>query len=103
MTLNIVPGDAFLLAKPGQAVRHLWVIVTQPEGTRLRAVMVNLTTQRPHSDTTVVLAPGDHPFIRHATVVNYSDARFVEVGRLEAAWESGLFKFERRCDPDVLK
>lgn len=69
----------------------------------MRAVMVNLTTQKPHSDTTVVLARGDHPFIRHATVVNYSDARFVEAGHLEAALESGLFQFGSRCDPDVLK
>jgi hypothetical protein len=88
-------GDSFLLPKPGQEVSHLWVLVTPPDADG-DAVMVNLTTQRPHSDTTVVLQPGDHPFIRHSTVVNYSDARLVNTPQLDAAINAGIC---RQLDP----
>lgn len=88
-------GDSFLLPKPDQDVSHLWVLVTEPDVTG-EAVMVNLTTQRPHSDTTVVLQPGDHPFIRHPTVVNYSDARLVNAPQLDAAINAGIC---RQLDP----
>ena len=42
--------------------------------------MVNLTSRKPHidQDMTVVLTPGDHPYITVESVVNYSDARFID-------------------------
>jgi len=48
-------------------------------------VIVSLTTLRPHSDETVILQPGDHPFVQHPTCVYYSDARITTVARLETA------------------
>jgi hypothetical protein len=82
-------GDSFLLPKPDQEVSHLWVLITTPDAAG-DAVMVNLTTQRPYSDTTVVFQSGDHPFIRHPTVVNYSDARLVNAAKLDAAIKAGI-------------
>lgn len=54
---------------------HLWVIITEPFGSPEQVIIVNLTTKRSHSDTTVILSPGDHSFIKHETVINYNDAR----------------------------
>lgn len=96
-------GDSVLLPKPGQDIPHLWVILTEPEPGTGRAVIVNLTTKRPHSDVTVVLQPGDHPFVQHETVVNYSDARMVETRRLEAAILSGLCRRHQSLDARILK
>jgi hypothetical protein len=95
-------GDSFLLPKPGQETSHLWVIITEPDVAG-DAVMVNLTTQRPHSDVTVVLQPGDHSFIRHPTVVNYSDARLVNTPQLDAAINAGICRQLDPVTPAVLK
>lgn len=96
-------GDAVLIPKPGTETPHLWIIVTVPEAASGRAVMVNLTTQRPHSDTTVVLNTGDHPFVRHSTVVNDSDARFVDVRQLELGVRAGYFTAQATCTGPVLE
>ena len=37
------------------------------------AVCVNVTSKQTHSDKTVILKPGDHPFINHESVINYQD------------------------------
>ena len=56
---------------------HLWVIITEPFGSPEQVVIVSLTSKKPHSDTTVVLSPKDHSFIKHETVISYADARIV--------------------------
>ena len=67
-----------MLPKPGQETEHLWVLITKPDPATQEAIMVNITTQRPHSDTTTVLNRGDHPFIQRPSVVLYADARTVD-------------------------
>ena len=58
--------------------------------------MVNLTTQRPHSDTTMIIQPREHPFVDRPTVVFYADARMVNVNTLE---EGVRQKVVRQHDP----
>ena len=54
---------------------HLYVVISDPTRHSGKCVIVNLTTQRPKSDTTCVLQPRDFPsFIHSPTVVNYGDA-----------------------------
>ena len=67
-------GDTVILPKPGHETEHLWALVTAVDPQNGEAVMVNLTTRRPHSDTTTVLQPGDHPFVDRPTVAFYADA-----------------------------
>ena len=64
-------GSSFILGG------HLWVIITEPFGSPEQVIIVNLTSKRPHSDTTVILLPNDHSFIKHETVISYDDARIV--------------------------
>ena len=47
--------------------------------------MVNVTTQRPHSDTTTILNVGDHPFVQKPSVIFFADARMVDTRLLNAA------------------
>ncbi len=81
-----------MLPKPGQETEHLWVLITRPDPASREAIMVNVTTQRPHSDTTTVLNRGDHPFIQRPSVVLYADARTVDTHLLDQAVASGSFR-----------
>ena len=62
-------GDSFMLPKPGQDTEHLWVLITRPHPQTRVAIMVNVTTQRPHSDTTTILPAGEHPFVQKPSVI----------------------------------
>lgn len=45
--------------------------------------MVTITTRRTHSDTTVILKPSDHPYIKHDSVVMYADAQILDTKIIE--------------------
>jgi hypothetical protein len=95
-------GDSFMLPKPGQDTEHLWVLITWPDPETLEAIMVNITTQRPHSDTTTILDAGDHPFIQRPSVVFYSDARIVDTRLLDQAVQRGACRAHAAFSPAVL-
>lgn len=85
-------GDSFMLPKPGQETEHLWVLITHSDPERHEAIMVNVTTQRPHSDTTTILNVGDHPFIKKPSVIFYADSRMVNTDLLDAAMTRSAFQ-----------
>ena len=64
---------------------HLWVILTEPSSDPQKTIIVSVTTKRSYSDTTVILGPGDHPFIRHQSVISYSDAKIAFVDKIQLA------------------
>ena len=49
------------------------------------AVCVNVSSRKPHSDTTVILQRGDHSFVTHESVINYQDAREMPISLVEEA------------------
>ena len=65
--------------------KHLHFIITDPQLHGGKAVMVNATTQRRGRDSSCVLSATDHPDIRHDSVINYLEARVVEVEKVEIA------------------
>lgn len=84
-------GDSFMLPKPGQNTEHLWVLITKPDPVTHAAIMVNVTTLRPHSDTTTILTVGEHPFVQKPSVIFYADARIVDTRLLDAAVQRGAY------------
>jgi CTP:molybdopterin cytidylyltransferase MocA len=66
-------GDTFHAQSPSSTKPHLYVVLTDPD-TSGNVVIVNLTSQSRLKDQSCILAVGDHPFIKHETVVNYADA-----------------------------
>ncbi len=76
-------GDTVMLPKPGHEKEHLWALITAPDPESGDAIMVNLTTQRPHSDTTTIIQLREHAFVDRPTVVFYADARMVNVNTLD--------------------
>jgi len=97
------PGDTVFFDEMYQQTWHLWVVLTSPQGDTAKSVMVNLTSKSSHSDRTVVLHKGDHPFIEHATVVNYRAARFVNVDEVKKQIRNNMLTADYPFEPDVLK
>lgn len=71
--LNI--GDAFLLSTPPND-KHLFVVIAPTQNGKY--LCANVTSKRNNSDTSCILQQGDHPFIRHDSVINYKKAREVD-------------------------
>ena len=90
-------GQTILLPKPGHSTPHLWVVLLAPDPVSHETVIVNLTSQKTHSDNTVVLQPGEHPFVQHPTVVFFADARIVDAKHIAAAMEAGTFQSHQDC------
>jgi len=96
-------GDTVLIPKPGQEKSHLWVLVTAVDPQSGEVIIVNFTTQRPHSDKTVIIQQGEHRFVDRPTVVFYSDARFTSLASLEAAVNQGIANQHDPLNPALLK
>ena len=90
------------LVRAGRALRmpgpngapHLWFILTDPTDHFPKVVAVMLVSEKPHTDRTVTLVEGDHPFIQHPSNVDYRTATFFLVRKLEAALSLGTCHLE---------
>ncbi len=71
-------GDAVVSPSPGSLEEHLWVAITTPDASG-KFVLVNVTSQGPEKEQTCVLNAGDHPFIKHESVIRYVDATIVDL------------------------
>lgn len=69
-------GDAVLMPKYADATPHMWIVLTAPDANN-DVVIVNVTSLKNHADQTTILKVGDHPYIKHDSVVLYADARIV--------------------------
>jgi hypothetical protein len=99
----VCSGRALLIREPPNIPPHLWFVVTDPRGTPLQVVAVMLRTARSFTDDTTVLEPGDHPFIRHKSVVQYSTARFFNVGRIDMALGQGRCRLLPDMSAELLR
>ena len=68
---------------------HLWVLLPDPAADGI-SVIVSVTTLRHNADQTVILRPGDHPFMRHPSFVLFADSQFVSTVELGKWIETGL-------------
>lgn len=68
--------------------RHLWFVISDPDSNHGLAVIVNMTTYRAGSEDFCVLQPGDHPAVKHESIINYLRARNVPVASIEKAHKS---------------
>jgi hypothetical protein len=82
---------------------HLWIVITEPEPPGYECVIVNVTTQRKNSDSTVVLRRKDHPSIDHDSVVRFSDARIVDSRDLDGVFKAGRASARATCSLAVLQ
>ena len=97
-------GDTFLMPAPGGPVTpHLWIVVTQPDPQTRLCAIVSVTTLRNSKDQTIILRPGNHPFLRHDSTIFYGDAMIVDARRLDAEIAAGLALRRDNCTQATLK
>jgi hypothetical protein len=83
--VTFAAGDSFYLLRGTGSQPHLWVLLWGPRGVADAFLAVHLTSVKPHSDRTVTLLPGDHPFVRHETVAEFRDVRRITSAALQGA------------------
>ena len=98
----MLAGASFLIPapKPGGPTPHLWIILTDPAPD---CIMVNLTTLRADRDQTVVLHPGEHPFVKHSTAVFYADSQIVTLDHVNSLLARGQALPHQPCPPATLQ
>ena len=97
---EFIAGDTFLIEGVGDTL-HLFVVLCDLAEPPSRVLTVMVSTLRTMSDRTVILKPGEHPFIKHASSVEYGSMRVMPVAtllQLEGmnAGKSGSRSFVRR-------
>ncbi|MEK6283162.1 MAG: hypothetical protein AABN95_22630 [Acidobacteriota bacterium] len=101
---EIYPGTCILLPKPGGDIKHLWIVLTEAEGDPPQVVIVNLTTRKQGTiDTTCVLMPGDHEFVKSETTVHYMDARLAPAQPLSQIAKLADYDFHADCSRGLLR
>ena len=91
-----------LLRGTPHAKPHLWLVLTEPDGDPAETVAVMVRSRKAYTDDTVVLAPGDHPFIHRASSVHYSTARRLRVDRILRRIRSGQCHLKEDLEADLL-
>ena len=101
--MNVIgAGSSLLLSEPPLYKPHLWFVLTDPEEKLDRVVGVMLRTVTKNTDETVILGPGDHPFIKHASSVHYSTAKWFSVEALTKAMQKGRCHLRETMTPELL-
>lgn len=60
---------------------HLWIVCSLPAADS-SVVAVGFTTWRPRcDDENCVIEPGEHPFVKHKTVIAYEKARLLSIAQ----------------------
>jgi hypothetical protein len=74
-------GDTFLQEDDARS-RHLHVVICDATPTDASVIVVSFNTVRGWTDRTLVLQPGDHPFITRETSVSYNRVTRISVAEL---------------------
>ncbi len=82
---------------------HLWVVIAILPGTNEMALVANLTSKQDGSDTTLILKNGDHPFLKHDTVMNYIDTRDYGKDDLASRIEKRYFEKREPFSSNILR
>jgi hypothetical protein len=84
------PGTAFLIPTPPNK-EHLFIIIAiNKESTE--ALLVNITSPKIGCDQSCCVNLGEHPFLKHDSVVNYRDARLSPLSNLEHCIKKEIFR-----------
>jgi len=97
-------GDTFRIPQPGTSLdSHLWVVISDPAADAVNILIVNFTTSRADSDKACILQPGEHPFVKHETSVNYADAKILSKATIELFLNKGLMITHAAVSAALLK
>lgn len=95
-------GDCFLAGDDEDEKLHLRIVVTPPAPDGC-VVTASVTTRRRHSETLLILQPGDHPFIKHESAVTFRYSELSWIQEIEAAIAAGNARRREPISPELLK
>lgn len=101
--MQIVRAGRALRIRDARMGTHLWFVLTDPEPTTGRVVLVMLVSERAHTERTVRLAVGDHPFVRHDSAVDFGTARYAPAAKLDAALARNAASLDADLSAALLK
>jgi hypothetical protein len=90
------------LSDPSIPYRHLWLVLTDPISAMNSVVAVMLRTVHSYTDATLILNPGDHPFVRHDSCVHYSTAKLFSIPKIQSAITLGKCHLREDMSIDLL-
>lgn len=95
-------GITFLSPTPPYSTEHMFIVIAVDNNIN-EALFVNVTTKKPSSDTSCLLKVGDHPFIKHESVINYADTQKTSIDNLEKAFTAGILKTQQSVSQPLLE
>jgi hypothetical protein len=98
----ICAGRAFLVIGGPIGAPHLWFVLTDPDPQTNKVIAVMVVSERRHTDKTVALQPGDHPFITHASNLDFGGAKPVPTNEILARMKSGKWRPQPDMTPQIL-
>ncbi len=98
----VAQGDTFLGGAVLHGDDHLWIVINDPNVHEGIALIVNISTLRPGAETTSIVKPGEHVFIKHDSYARYMSARSATVSDIAAAIKAGKLKTRQAASPALL-
>lgn len=95
-------GAAVILSGHPVAASHLWLVLTDPDPETEQVVAVMAVTARHHTDKTVTLSAGEHPFINNDSSLDYGGTKRFQVSKLKAALRSSRCKLAENMSATLL-
>ena len=71
---------------------HHWMIISDPAVDGARVVIVCFLSYREYLDHACIIEPGEHPFIKHRTCIDYAGSCLTTDAKLEQHKKSGMLK-----------
>ena len=82
---------------------HLWFVLTDPDADSGLVILVALVTERGHTDRTLRLDVGDHPFIVRMSNVDFGTAKFAPAARLDSHLGRGVAELDADMSSSLLE
>jgi hypothetical protein len=91
-------GDTFVDGKYG----HLWIVLSDPAADGERVVIVNFTTHSTEKEDDCIVQPGEHPFVKSKTLIQFRDAKCCRLADLETLVKGTYLKPHKPVTVDLL-
>lgn len=101
--MNVIAAGRSFILRDRKMGEHLMFVLTDPDPDTNQVVIVTLVSEKSHTDKTVRLVPGDHPFVRWASNVDYGLATFKPANAIVTAIGNGRAVLQQDMSDDLLK
>lgn len=87
----------------GKLKRHLRIIITNPDFENNYVVITVQTLRGTFMDTTCIIEKGEHPFIKHTSVVNFSKTLMMNEHEIINGIQRGLLIDKKNVSQSLLE